>query len=144
MAGYNVGSGAAPLPAKTGGGGRGGHSATKCVNNTSSSAVGLVDGQVVNAAAKATKHIATAPAERTCIDCKQKHTHLYRCEKFQAVAVGDRYIHCIRARVCFSCLRMDSDVKQKDMTQWCDDYQVDCNLEWVCAEDCCATWAEIR
>ena len=39
MAGYNIGSGAAPTPAKTSGGGRGGHSATKHVNNTFSSGV---------------------------------------------------------------------------------------------------------
>ena len=104
---------------------------------------GLVDGQVANAAAKAPKYVASAPAERTCRDCKLKHTHLYQCEKFHAAVVADRYIHCVRALICFSCLRLDSDVKHKDMAQWQEDHQVDYNLDWICTEDNCAAQQEI-
>ena len=61
----------------------------------------------------------------------------------QWLLTGTWYIHCVRAQICFSCLRLDSDVKHKDMAQWQEDHQVDYNLDWICTEDNCAAQQEI-
>lgn len=81
---------------------------------------------------------ATAPQERQCNLCSNKHSFLQYCEEFQRCRVRERYKLVARAKVCFRCLRMDSAVDFNDRERWWELHKVDCRESWECKQGKCA------
>ena len=77
-----------------------------------------------------------------CIICQEKHTHLYYCKSFQDATVQDRYDLVKDAKVCFRCLRLDSDLDITNRDQWWDDHAADCDNDWPCQQGGCAQRAD--
>ena len=51
--------------------------------------------------------------------------------------VKDRHKICKSAKVCFQCLRLDSEVDLSDVKTWRSNHQNACDSSWLCKEDGC-------
>ena len=59
--------------------------------------------------------VTAKPALRDCKLCQNQHTHLFYCKKFIRSRIRDRYKLAARMKICFQCLRSDSEVDFKDI-----------------------------
>ena len=73
-----------------------------------------------------------------CILCKEDHFHLFECRNFQSMSHEQRIGLAIFLKVCFRCLRNDSQVFRADLTGWFEDHLKNCNGEYQCMEGMCA------
>ena len=81
----------------------------------------------------------SSPQERNCDLCKGRHTHLVYCEDFQKCDISVRYKLAGKCKVCFRCLRMDSDVNFNDKAAWWETHKTNCRTTWECKQAKCAT-----
>ena len=84
------------------------------------------------------------PKEVDCVLCKSKHTHVHYCEVFQKAKVRERYELLKKAKVCFRCLRMDSEVNLEDRMSWWSDHEPDCDGQWACKQGGCNPRKDIK
>ena len=73
-----------------------------------------------------------------CILCKEDHFHLFECRNFQSMSHEQRIGLAIFLKVCFRCLRNDSQVFRADLTGWFEDHLKNCNGEYQCMDGMCA------
>lgn len=78
------------------------------------------------------------PQERHCDLCNGKHEFLQYCEEFQTCNVRERYKLVGRVRVCFRCLRLDSEVDFNEREKWWESHKADCKISWECKQGRCA------
>ena len=78
------------------------------------------------------------PEERKCELCNGKHKFLQYCEEFQNCDVRERYKLVGRVKVCFRCLRLDSQVDFNNRERWWETHKANCNVTWECKQGRCA------
>ena len=81
---------------------------------------------------------AKAVKDIKCGACKMTHTHLLYCKDFQASNPYQRAKLCKSLKVCYRCLRMDSELDFTNRAQWLADHKPDCLTKFACTEDSCA------
>ena len=74
-----------------------------------------------------------------CNFCLGEHTHMYYCTLFRDQPIADRYEFTKNAKVCFRCLRMDSELDLSNRDQWWANHSNDCDGEWVCKQAMCGS-----
>ena len=84
------------------------------------------------------------PKLMDCNSCNGKHTHISYCKTFQEKSVKDRYDFLREEKVCFRCLRMDSEVDLSDRNSWWDKHQQDCCGEWACKQGSCEKRIDLK
>ena len=71
----------------------------------------------------------TPPKWLECVICNKKHCYMFYCEAFQKAKVKERYALLKNAKVCFRCLRMDSNPDLTKREAWWHDHESNCNGE---------------
>lgn len=82
--------------------------------------------------------VTAKPALRDCKLCQNQHTHLFYCKKFIRSRIRDRYKLAARMKICFRCLRSDSEVDFKDRDAWWDKHKTFCITDFPCKVGPCA------
>ena len=88
-------------------------------------------------APKTVKAKGSPPREVQCNDCGANHTHLLYCKEYQKRSTEDRAKMCSARKVCFRCLRMDSEVDFKNRAKWAADHNPQCMTKFACVETYC-------
>ena len=84
------------------------------------------------------KKIAPPPKEVKCGSCSQRHTHLLYCPDFQNGSAQERTKLCNSLKVCYRCLRLDSEVDLANRGTWLADHKASCVTTFACGEATCA------
>ena len=82
----------------------------------------------------------TPPQVRDCPmnGCDEKHTHIFYCKKFQQIKDFKKRLQTTTTlKVCFRCLRLDSDVDFKDRKEWYAAHEINCITEFWCIGPIC-------
>ena len=86
----------------------------------------------------------SAPQEVVCKVCKEKHTHMFHCKKFQEAVVNDRFTITKACKVCMRCLRLDSELDLSDRRSWWNKHVDNCETKWACDLEFCGKNAKAR
>ena len=79
----------------------------------------------------------TLPQPVQCKLCKDKHEHLFYCEKFQRARIKERFQLTKTMKTCPRCLRLDSNLDPTRRWDWWVAHEVDCRTKWACKNDDC-------
>jgi len=79
-----------------------------------------------------------------CVTCSSPHTHIFGCVQFQKARGTDRVNIASKQRVCFRCLRMDSQADLKNREVWWSSHEINCITTWVCTFDKCPKVTKMR
>ena len=82
-------------------------------------------------------HMGKPAMEKNCTFCSKNHTHLFYCEQFINCEFQDRYKMAGSVKVCFRCLRMDTEVDFNDRPGWWNTHKQDCRTEFPCSAGNC-------
>ena len=77
------------------------------------------------------------PVSVKCKHCVGSHEYMYYCPSFQQASPVERMKLCHASRVCFRCLRCDSDINLKSRFEWWKRHEVDCQTEFTCKTENC-------
>lgn len=81
----------------------------------------------------------TPPQEIDCKKCGKKHTHLYYCAAFLEANVKSRFKQAQYIKICFRCLRMDSQVNFASLDAWWESHKNNCRSAHICNAQFCAS-----
>ena len=79
-----------------------------------------------------------------CVTCSTPHTHMFCCVQFQKARGVDRVNIASKQRVCFRCLRMDSQADLKNREVWWSSHEMNCVTTWVCTFEKCPKVTKMR
>lgn len=74
----------------------------------------------------------SVPQVKDCKACGGRHTHLYYCPTFQAAPVRERIKITSDSKICYRCLRMDSNADFGNIDAWWDGHVNDCRTKFTC------------
>ena len=78
------------------------------------------------------------PKSVECKLCKEDHTHISYCERYQKTLTKDRWRLICITRTCPRCLRSDAGFRFKDREVWYNEHKLYCTDRFLCDVDHCA------
>ena len=87
---------------------------------------------------------ATTPTPVQCKPCNTTHLYLYECNNFIQTPIKDRAKVCAKAKICFRCLRSDSQIDFDNIQEWWNNHKNNCRTEYVCIYSECASLTHRR
>ena len=78
------------------------------------------------------------PKTLECKLCKEEHTHISYCERYQKTLTKDRWRLICITRTCPRCLRSDAGFRFKDREVWYNEHKLYCTDRFLCDVDHCA------
>ena len=77
------------------------------------------------------------PKSMPCAVCTSNHTFLFYCVNFQQAREVNRINVGAKNKVCFRCLRMDSQIDLKNREAWWKNHENNCVTQWACTQGDC-------
>lgn len=77
------------------------------------------------------------PKPMPCAVCTSSHTFLFYCVNFQQAREVNRINVGAKNKVCFRCLRMDSQIDLKNREAWWKNHELNCVTQWACTQGEC-------
>ena len=78
------------------------------------------------------------PKSVECKLCKEDHSHISYCERYQKTLTKDRWRLICITRTCPRCLRSDAGFRFKDREVWYNEHKLYCTDQFLCDVDHCA------
>ena len=77
------------------------------------------------------------PKSVKCALCPKEHDFISYCPEFLNAGGNKKFTLLAENKVCYRCLRMDSNLDRENRAEWFVSHSNNCSEEWVCKVDKC-------